>query len=167
MLRQVAPLLVADEALVVPHVLCSFTRRQIYFVHIHGIRIPGRSGSPRVLGQRNITISPTLEFPESYHILIELSCLIKPLFPFPASLFLSVREGGSGHHDSKLVSHPSLEGIHQGAVQVNSAAYLSQSKGGGVLVEVTIELVHAKRVDCLASSILDILQDEGFFKGST
>ena len=33
------------------------------------------------------------------------------------------------------------------------------------MVKVTVELVHTKEVDYLAGSILDILWDEGFFKG--
>ena len=47
----VASLFVADEAFAVPHMLCSFTWGEIDSVHVHGIRIPGRSGSPGVLSQ--------------------------------------------------------------------------------------------------------------------
>ena len=93
----------ADEAFAVLHVLCSFTRREIDSVHVHGIRVTGRSGGSSILGQQNITVSPTSECPKLYHILVELPCLVEPLFPFPANLFLSIRESCSSHHDSKLI----------------------------------------------------------------
>ena len=44
MLGQVASLLVADEAFAVLHVLCSFTGREVDFIHIHGVGV-GVSGS--------------------------------------------------------------------------------------------------------------------------
>ena len=152
-----------DEALSVPDVLCSFTRREINLVHIHSIGIGARG----LVSQRNIAVSPSSEFPELYHIVIELSCFVKPLFPLPAGLFLSFREGGSGHHHSKLLGYSSLEGIHQDAVIIYSAVCLGQLKGSGVLVKVSIELVHAEGIDGLAGLVLEIFQDKGFFKGFT
>ena len=143
MLGQVASLLVADEALLVSHVLHSFTRREINPIHIHGVRVPGGLAGLSVLGWQDEAIPSALKLPKSYHVLVELSCLIGPLLPFPPGLFLSFWEGGGSHHDSELIGYPSLEGIHQDAVNVNSTVCLGQSKGGGVLVEVTIELVHA------------------------
>ena len=154
----------ADEAFVVLYVLYSFTWREIDLVYIHGIRILGGSGGSSILSQQDVTVSPTLEFPQSYDVLIEFSCFIKPLFPLPAGLVLSFWEGGSGHHDSKLVSHSLLKGVHQDAVEVDSTVCLGQSKGGGIFVKVTVELVHAKGVNCLVGSIFDILWDEGFLK---
>ena len=139
---RVASLLVAHEALLVPHMLCSFTRRVIDFIYIHGIGVSGWSGS-NGLSWQDVAVSPTWKFPELYHIPVELSCLVKPLFPFPTGLVLSFWEDSSSHHDGELVSYPSLKGIHQDAVKVNSAMHLSQSKGGGILVKVTVELVHA------------------------
>ena len=100
MFGQVTSFLVADEALAVPHVLRSFTGREIDFVYIHGIRISGRSGVSGALSWQDVTISSASEFPELYHVPVELSHLIKPLFPFPTSLFLSIREGCGSHHDS-------------------------------------------------------------------
>ena len=138
-----APLFVTDEALAVPHVFCSFFWREINPVNIHGVGISGWLGSSSWLSWWNEAVSSTSELSESYHVLVELSCLIKPLFPFPASLFLSLREGSGSHHDSKLVGYPSLEGIYQYAVEVNSTVCLGQSKGSGILVKVTVELVHA------------------------
>ena len=134
-------LFVADEALVVPHVLCSVSGREIDPVNIHGVGVPcGLSGSG--LSWQNVTVPSASEFPESYHVLVELSCLIEPLFPFLASLFLFFGRGGGGHHDSELVGYPSLKGVHRDAIEVNSAVCLGQSEGGGILVEVTVELVH-------------------------
>ena len=167
MLGQVASLLVADEALVVSHMLCSFTRREVGLVYVHGIGVSGRSGSSSVLSRQDVAVSPILEFPESYNVLVEFSGLIQPLLPLPAGFVLSFWEGSSGHHDSKLVGHPLLMGVHQATIEVNSAACLGQSEGGGILVEVTVKLVHVKGVDCLAGSIFDILWDKDFFKGIT
>ena len=165
MFGRVASLLVADEALSVPHVLRPFTRREIDFIHIHGIGVPGWSGGLRCLGQWDITVSPTPEFPESYHISVELSCLVEPLFPFPTGLCLSLREGGGGHHDSKLVGHSLLEGVHKDAVKVDSTVCSSQLEGGGILVEIPIKHVHVEGVDSLVGSVFGILWDEGIFKG--
>ena len=156
-----ASLLVANEALVVPDVLHSFTGREIDLVHINGIGIGVRGSASR----RNIAVSPSLEFPELYHIVIELPCLVKPLLPPPTGIFLSFWEGSSGHHDSELLGYSLLKGIHKDAVVIYSAACLGQFKGSGVLVKVSIELVHAEGIDSLVCSVLEILQNEGFFKG--
>ena len=89
MLGQVASLLMANEALAILHVLCSFTGREIDLVNTHGIGISGWSASFHSLSQRDGAISSTLKLPEPHHILVELSSLIEPLFPFPACLVLS------------------------------------------------------------------------------
>ena len=86
---RVASLLMADEALAVLHMLRSFTGREIDLVDVHGIRVSGCSGSFRGLSQQDIAVSSTSELLELYHVLIELSCLVEPLFPFPAGFFLS------------------------------------------------------------------------------
>ena len=135
-------LLVTDEAFVVLHVLSSVPGREVDLVDIHGIGIPSRPGGSCCLSRWNIAMPSTSELPELYHISVELSCLIKPLFPFPASLFLFGWEGGGSHHDSELVGHLSVKGVHQDAVEVDSTACLSQSEDSGILVKVTIELVH-------------------------
>ena len=90
MLGQVASLLVADEALLVSHVLHSFTGREIDLVHIHGIRVSGWSAGLHVLGQQDKGVFSTSKSLESYHVSVELSCLIKPLLPFPSGLLLTV-----------------------------------------------------------------------------
>ena len=110
----------ANEALVVPDVLHSFTGREIDLVHINGIGIGVRGSASR----RNIAVSPSLEFPELYHIAIELPCLVKLLLPPPTSIFLSFWEGSSGHHDSELLGYSSLKGVHKDAVVIYSAACL-------------------------------------------
>ena len=161
MFGRVASLLVANEALAIPHVLHSFTGREIDLVYIHCIGI-GASGSA---SRRDIAISPSSEFPKLYHISVKLSCFVKPLFPFPASPFLAVREGGGSHHDGELLGHPSLEGIYQDAVVIDSAVHLGQFKGSGVFIKVPIKLVHAEGIDSLSGSIFDVLWNEGFFKG--
>ena len=158
---RMASFLVTDEALVVPYVLCSFTGREIYLIHIHGIGV-GTSGS---VSRRDVTISSSSEFPESYHILVELSCFVEPLFPFQTGLFLTVRKGGGSHHDSELLSNSSLKGVYKDAVIVNSTACLGQFEGSGVFIEVSIELVHAEGIDGLAGSVFYIFWDKGFFKG--
>ena len=158
---QVTSFLVANEAFVVPHVLCSFTGREIDFIHVHCVGV--RTSGP--VSWWDITVSSSLEFPELHHISVKLSCFVKQLFLFPTSLFLAGREGSGGHHDGKLLGYPSLEGVHQDAVIIDSTVCLGQFKGGGVLVEVSIELVHTERIDSLAGLILDIFWDEGFLKG--
>ena len=77
-------------------------------VYVHSIRIRARG----LASWWNIAVSPSSEFPELYHVVVELSYLVEPLFPLPASLFLTIREGGSGHHDSKLLGYSSLESVH-------------------------------------------------------
>ena len=94
MLGQVTSPFVAGEAFIVSHVLCSFSWGEIDPVYVHGVGVPGWSGDFGCLSWQNAGFSPTSELPESYHILVELSCLIELLFPFPASLFLSFWEGG-------------------------------------------------------------------------
>ena len=160
MFGQVAPLLVINEALAVSHVLCSFTGGEINLVDIHGVGVRA-SGSSSWL---NITVSSSSKFPESYHVSVKLSCLVEPLFPFPASPFLAIREGGGSHHDGELLGYSLLESVYQDAVVVDSAAHLCQLEGGGVLVKVSIELVHTEGINSLVGSVLDILQDKCFFK---
>ena len=105
-LGRVASLLVADEALLVSDMFCPIARGEIDFVYFHSIGI-----CLRILASRqNVTVSSSSEFPESYYIPVELPGFVQPLFPFPSSL--SIREGGSSHHDSKLLGYSSLEGIH-------------------------------------------------------
>ena len=160
-------LLVANEAFVVLHMLRSFTRREIDFVHIHGIGVPGWLSGPSNLSWWDEAVSPSSEFPESYHISVKLPCFVKPLFPFPASLLLSVWENCDSHHDSELIGHPSLKGVYEDAIKINSAACLGQFKGGGVFIKVSVKLVHVEGIDSLVGLVLDVLWDEGFFKGVT
>ena len=115
---QVASFFVADEALSVSDVLHLFTRREIDLVYVHGIGIWSRSS----VGQQDIAVPSSSEFPESDYISVELSCFIKPLFPLPTGL--CVRKGSSGHHDSELLGYPSLKGIYKDAVIVDPAAHL-------------------------------------------
>ena len=101
-----ASLLVADEALLVPNVLRLFTGGKVDLVYVHSIGIWLRGPA----GQWNVAVSSSSEFPELYYVSIEFPSFIEPLFPFPTGL--SIREGGGGHHDGKLLGYPSLEGIH-------------------------------------------------------
>ena len=118
MFGRVASLLVADEALSVPNVLHSFTGREIDLVNVHGIGI-----RVRVLVSRlNIAVPSSLEFPELYHVAVELSCFVQPLFQFPTSL--SIWEGGGSHHDSELLGYSSLESVYEDAIVVDSAVCL-------------------------------------------
>ena len=50
---------------------------------------------------------------------------------------------------------------------MDSTLSLGEFEGYGVLVKVSIELVHGEGVNILLCLVLDILQDKGFFKGST
>ena len=126
----------------------------------------GWAGSS-VLSWQYITVSPTSELSESYHISVKLSHFVQPLFPFPASLFLSIRESGDSHHDSKSIGYSSLEGIYEDAVKIDSTAHLSQFEGSGVFVKVSVKHVHVEGIDSLVCLVLDVLWDEGFFKGIT
>ena len=152
---------VADETLAVSHVLSPFAGREVDLVDIHGIGVRVCN----LLSQGNVAVASSSEFPESYHISVELSCFIKLLFPFPAKFLSAFWEGSSGHHDGELLGYPSLKGVHQDAVIVNSTVCLGEFEGSGVLVEVSIELVHAEGVYSLAGSIFKVLQDKGFLKG--
>ena len=101
-----ASLLVADEALFIPDMFCPIAWGEIDFVYVHGIGI----SLGGLVSQRNVTVSSSSEFPESYHVSVELPGLVQPLFPFPGGL--SIREGGRRHHDSELLSYSSLEGVY-------------------------------------------------------
>ena len=103
---RVASFFVANEALSVPNVLRSFTGREIDLVYVHRIGIWSRGSASR----QNVAVSSSSEFPVSYHISIEISCFIKPLFPFPTSL--SIWKGSGGHHDSQLLGYPSLKSVY-------------------------------------------------------
>ena len=156
---RVTSLLVTDETLSVPDVFCSFTRREIDLVYIHSIGVRSRG----LAGWLDVAVPPSSEFPESYHVSVELSGLVKPLLPFPTGL--GIRECGSGHHDSKLLGYSSLEGIHQDAVIIDPTTCLGQFEGSGVFVEISIKLVHAEGINSLAGSVFEILWDKHFFKG--
>ena len=99
-LRQMTPLSVANETLVVAHMFSSFTWQEVNFIDIHSIGVSWcRAGRFHWLCLLDIAVPFSSEFPEPYHISVELSCLIKPLLPFPSSLLLSFREGSHSHHD--------------------------------------------------------------------
>ena len=68
MFGQVASFLVADEAFAVSYMLHSFARREIDFAHVHGIGISSWSDGSSGLSQQDKAVSPSSEFPESYHI---------------------------------------------------------------------------------------------------
>ena len=117
-LGRVASFLVADKALSVSDVLCPFTRREIDLVYVHCVGIRSRGSA----SWRDVADPSSSEFPESNHISVEFPSLVKPLFPLPTSL--SVRKGGSSHHDSELLGHSSLEGVYQDAVVIDSTVHL-------------------------------------------
>ena len=115
---RVTSLLVADEALSVPDVLHSFVWRKVDLVYVHSVGVRSRGSA----GRRDIAISSSLEFPELYHISVELSCFVKPLFPFPTSL--PIRVGSGGHHDRELLSYSPLKSVYQDAVIIDPATRL-------------------------------------------
>ena len=104
MFGRVTPFLVADETLVVPHVFSLLTGGEVDPVDVHGIWVRVCSLS----GQRDVVVASSSEPSESYHILVKLSCLIEPLFPFPAQLLLSLGQSGGSHHDGKLLGYSLL-----------------------------------------------------------
>ena len=161
MLGQVASLPVADEALAVSDVLRSFAGREIDLIHVHGVGIGARG----LASWRNIAVSPSLEFPKLYHVLVKLSCLVEPLFPLPSHFLLSIRESSGSHHDGKLLGYSLLEGIYQDAVVIYSTTCLSQLESSGVLIKVSIELVHTEGINGLVGSVFQVFWDESFFKG--
>ena len=75
----------ADEAFAVPDVLRSFTGREIDLIHVHSIGVGARG----LVGWWNIAVFPSLELPELYHIAIEFSCFIEPLFPLLHSILVA------------------------------------------------------------------------------
>ena len=158
MFGQVTSLLVADKALSVSDVLHSFIWRKVDLVYVHSVRIRSRGSA----SWQDVTVPSSSELPESYHISVELSCLVKPLLPLPISL--SIRKGGGSHHDRELLGYSSLKGVHQDAVVVDPAACLGQFEGSGVLVKVSIELIHVKGIDGLMGLVFKIFWDKGFFK---
>ena len=101
-----ASLFVVDEAFSVSDMFCPIARREIDFFYFHSVGICLRVSA----SWQNVTVSSSLEFPESYHVPVELPGFVQPLFPFPSSL--PIREGGGSHHDSELLGYSSLEGIH-------------------------------------------------------
>ena len=105
-LGRVASLLMANEAFLVPNMLCFLSWGEVDLVYVHSIRI-WSGGS---LSWQNVTVTSPSEFPELYHISVEFSCLVKPLFPLPTSL--SIWKGGGSHHDSELLGYSPLEGIY-------------------------------------------------------
>ena len=63
----------ADEALSVPDVLCSFIWRKVDFVYIHGIGIQSRGS----VSQWDVAVSSFSEFPKSHYVPIEFPSFIK------------------------------------------------------------------------------------------
>ena len=106
MFGQVASLFVTDEALSVSDVLHPVARREIDFVYVHGIWIRSRGSA----SWWDVAVPSSSEFPESYYVSVEFPSFVKPLFPFPTSL--SIREGSSSHHDSKLLGYSSLKSVY-------------------------------------------------------
>ena len=159
MLGRMASLFVTNEALSVPDVLRFLTGREVDLINVHCVWIGTGSSASR----QDIAISSSSEFPESYHIAIEFASFIEPLFPFPTSL--SVREGSGSHHDSELLGYSLLECVYEDAAIIDPTACLGQFEGCGVLVKVSIELVHVEGIHSLVGAILQILRDEGFFEG--
>ena len=75
-------LLVTDEAFAVPHVFSSFTGREVDFVYMHGVGIPGWCSGSVCLSWQNEAVSPTPEFPKLYHVLVNSPALsVTILFP--------------------------------------------------------------------------------------
>ena len=117
------PNIVADEAFAVPHMLGSFSRREIDPVYLHSIGVPVRTCHPW-LGLLDVAVSSSSELPESYHISIELPGFIQPLLPFPSSLFLAHGKSSGSHHSCQLVGDSSLEGVHQDVAGLDTAMHL-------------------------------------------
>ena len=124
----------ADEAFAVSHMLCSFTGGKIDLVNVHGIRISGGSGGSGVLSWGNVAVPSSSEFSESHHILVELSCLFKLLFTFPACFLLPFQECGGVHHDGKL-----LCGLHSQILP--SSAHSSVAQGHVELLSVLMTMM--------------------------
>ena len=56
--------------------LHSFPVWEFDFVDLHGIQVLERTSKPSWLGLLDLTVPSSSEFPESYHISVELSCFI-------------------------------------------------------------------------------------------
>ena len=128
-----ASLLVASETLVLPHVISPFIGRETYPIDVHSFQIWGWFSFPERSpfwwrASREDVVIPCSEFPELDNIPVKFSSFIKPLFPFPSSLFLAQRKGSSSHHSSQLVGDSLLEGVYQDTVQGDPATCLGQSQ---------------------------------------
>ena len=58
-----------------------------------------------------------------------------------------------------------VQPLYRNTVIIHPIACLGQFEGSGVLIKVSIELIHAEGVDGLVGSVFDVFQDEGHFKG--
>ena len=103
---RMASFLVADETFAIPDMFRSVARGEIDFVYIHGIWVRSRGS----VSWWDVAVPFSSEFPELYHISVELSGFVKPLLPLPTGL--SIRKGGGSHHDSELLGYSSLEGVY-------------------------------------------------------
>ena len=164
--RGMAATLVADETLFVLNVLSLLSRLKAYLVNIHGIWIPSRACSlASLLASGDEAVSSFSESFETDHVPVELSSLTKPLFSLLSSFLQIHRNGHSSHHGHQLLCDSSLKGINEDRVGGDSTAGLGKSKHGSIPIKVSLEVLsHGEGIDGLASSVLEVLQDEGLGK---
>ena len=117
---------VTSETPIFFHMVSFFIRGEAFPVNVHHIQIWDRFIPPERSpflwsASGNDVVIPSSDFPELYDIPMKFPCFVEPLFPFPSSLFLAQREGSSSHHYGQLIGDPSLKGVYQDAVQVDSA----------------------------------------------
>ena len=102
-------------------------------IYLHSIGVSVGVGEPSWLGLLDIAVPSSSELPESYHVSVELSSLIKLLFAFPSHLFLTCRKDSSGHHCCQLIGDPLLKDIDQDVVGFDTNLCLGQSECHGAV----------------------------------
>ena len=81
MILGVAPILVTDEAFVVLHMFCSFYRRELNGINVHGIRILC------CLGKERSDATSSSKSSNSFLLSMELACLFNLLIQCGGDIF--------------------------------------------------------------------------------
>ena len=135
-------------------------------VYIHGVRIFGLFYWSSCQQDEARFTASSLDITKSDIVPVKFSCLIKPLCSSPSGLFLASRQSGSGHHEGQWIGDTSLQGVNQQVIIMDFTSSLYEFEGYGVLIKVSIKLVHGEGVNILVSSVYYVSRDKGFFKGN-
>ena len=124
------------------------------FASVHGIWIVHRvrSSPASLIVPWNETVPSLAYILDADHVLVKLSCFVKPLLPLPSGVFLPRWKGCRSHHGGQLLSDPPLlKSINEDCICLDSTVSLGESESCGVLVKVTMAVsCHGEGVDGLA-----------------